>query len=248
MSGDRRNAILCVTVLAVAGFSSAVLAQSLGEPSIKPGDAWIYRVTTDKKPAGWNQARTEIAVTRVTSSGIYYTSKPAGSSQVPQELISPVDWSRARSIDGKETVVNRPLAFPLSAGKTWEVSYSEPHPNKLHKSEQWSSKFVAVGFEAVEVPAGKFNALKIEAEGKWTAEIEPQSLVTQGAQVSPNSTTMVTQSNKTAATTATGRYYKAFWYVPEVKRWVKSIEEYYNAQGVRAESYTNELESFKAGG
>jgi hypothetical protein len=46
---------------------------------------------------------------------------------------------------------------------------------------------------------------------------------------------------------ATGRTYKAFWYAPEVKRWVKSVEEYYGSGGVRNESYTTELESFKPG-
>jgi hypothetical protein len=45
----------------------------------------------------------------------------------------------------------------------------------------------------------------------------------------------------------TGRLYKAFWYAPEVKRWVKSVEEYYSNGGVRNERYTQELESFKAG-
>jgi hypothetical protein len=42
-----------------------------------------------------------------------------------------------------------------------------------------------------------------------------------------------------------GRTYKAFWYVPEVRRWVKSVEEYYGSGGVRNERYTAELESFK---
>jgi hypothetical protein len=44
--------------------------------------------------------------------------------------------------------------------------------------------------------------------------------------------------------TASGRTYKAFWYVPEVRRWVKSVEEYYASSGVRNEKYTGELESF----
>jgi hypothetical protein len=43
----------------------------------------------------------------------------------------------------------------------------------------------------------------------------------------------------------TGRTYKAFWYVPEIGRWVKSVEEYYGSNGVRNERYTAELESYK---
>jgi len=58
---------------------------------------------------------------------------------------------------------------------------------------------------------------------------------------------MVTQVEKTVAREASGRTYKAFWHVPEVKRWVKSVEEYYSSGGIRNERYTQELESFKAG-
>ena len=38
--------------------------------------------------------------------------------------------------------------------------------------------------------------------------------------------------------TAAGYRYKAFWYVPEVGRWAKSVEEYYGSNGVRNERYT----------
>ena len=102
-----------------------------------------------------------------------------------------------------------------------------------------------VGYEAVEVPAGKFNALKIEAEGHWTAILEPSQTVVQGAQSSAAGVSMVTETQKTTDRTASGRTYKAFWYVPEVGRWVKSVEEYYSSNGVRNEKYTSELESFK---
>jgi hypothetical protein len=42
-----------------------------------------------------------------------------------------------------------------------------------------------------------------------------------------------------------GRSYKAFWYVPGVKRWVKSDEEFFDANGVRNERYLDELASYK---
>jgi hypothetical protein len=102
-----------------------------------------------------------------------------------------------------------------------------------------------VGFETIEVPAGKFNALKIEAEGRWTAELEPAQTITQGARSNADGTSMSTQVQNIKEKTVTGRTYKAFWYVPEVKRWVRSVEEYYGNGGVRNESYTGELESFK---
>ena len=53
------------------------------------------------------------------------------------------------------------------------------------------------------------------------------------------------QSRKVTPQSATGRLYKAFWYVPEINRFVKSVEEYYSAGGVRNERYTDELDSYK---
>jgi len=225
--------------------ATSALAQKVDAPAIKAGDTWTYRVTTEKGPSGWHQASEEVTVSRVTSSSIYYTSKPSGSTQAPKELFAGLDWSRIRDVNGTETVVNRPLSFPLAAGKTWDVQYTELHPNKDYRSEQWNNKFTVVGFEMVEVPAGKFNALKVESEGHWTAELEAAQTVVQGAQSSADATSMVTQTRKTRVEPVTGRTYKAFWYVPEVRRWVKSVEEYYGSGGVRSERYTGELESFK---
>ena len=93
--------------------------------------------------------------------------------------------------------------------------------------------------------AGKFRALKIESEGHWEAQIAPGQSVVQGAQTGQGDATMVTQVQSIAERQVTGRLYKAFWYAPEVKRWVKSVEEYYSNGGVRNERYTQELESFK---
>lgn len=226
--------------LALPGF-----AQSVDAPSIKAGDSWTYRTTVEKGPSGWSQTRSEVTVSHVTSSSIYYSSKQSGSTQAATEVFAGADWSRSRDVNGKETVVNKPLSFPLTAGKTWEVQYTEQHPNKAHRFEQLNTKYTVVGFETVEVPAGKFKAIKVEAEGRWNAEIEPGQSVVQGAQMGQGGTTMVTQVQKTTAAPVTGRTYKAFWYVPEVKRWVKSVEEYYGNGGVRNERYTGELESLK---
>lgn len=233
-----------VAVIWLLGVSAAT-AQNADAPTIKENDTWTYRQTEEKGPSGWNQRREEFTVTRVTASSIYFSSKPSGSSQPPRESFAGLDWSRTRDVNGKETVVNRPLSFPLTPGKTWEISYLEQHPTKAHKSEQWNHHYRVVGFESVEVPAGKFNAIKVEAEGHWTAELVPTQTIVQGAQSTPDSTSMVTQTQKTNPEPVAGRTYKVFWYVPEVKRWVKSVEEYYAASGVRNERYTQELESYK---
>lgn len=95
-------------------------------------------------------------------------------------------------------VARRSESFPLSTGKTWEIRYTEQHPSKTFRSEEWLHKYTVVGFEPVEVPAGKFNALKIEAEGRWTAELEPTQTVVQGAEANSSGVSTVTQTQKTS--------------------------------------------------
>jgi hypothetical protein len=66
-----------------------------------------------------------------------------------------------------------------------------------------------------------------------------------GARVDGQGSAIVMQTNRTIPTTSSGRIYKAFWYVPSLKRWAKSVEEYYNSNSVRTERYSDELESDK---
>jgi hypothetical protein len=169
----------------------AAIAQSAPAPDVKPGDTWTYISTTERGPSGWNQMHEQVTVLRTTSSHIYFESKLAGSAQAPREVVVGADWSRARSVNGTDTVVNRPFVFPLSPGKTWKVDYTEQHPNRFFASQTWSSQYRVVGTESVEVPAGKFQAIKIEAEGDWVAQLEPRQTVTQATQVEQGDTAMI---------------------------------------------------------
>lgn len=225
--------------------SVSAAAQTLERPEVRAGDSWIYRTTEEKGAAGWNQTRDELAVTRVTASAIYFTVKQSGSTQAPKELFMGRDWSRTRDINGSETVVAQPMQFPLSPGKSWTVKFSEDNPSKNFRTETWDNKYSVVGYEDIEVPAGKYRAVKIEAEGRWSGVLAPGETVVQGAEAHESGTTMSTQVQKTTAREVSGRLYKAFWYAPEVKRWVKSVEEDYSNGGVRNVRRTMELESYK---
>ena len=236
-----------LAVLVGLALSSGARSESLDRPVVSVGDTWVYRSTTERGSSGWNQTDEEIRVTRVTPTAIFIATKAAGSTQPAKDLLVGPDWSRVRDVNGKQTVVNRPLSFPMSAGKTWDVVYTEQNPNKNHKSEKFDCHFSVVGYETVEVPAGKFRALKIESDGHWEAEIAPSQNVVQTAQTGQGATTMLAQVQNSTERQTSGRLYKAFWYVPEVRRWVKSVEEYYSSGGVRNERYSQELESFKPG-
>jgi hypothetical protein len=187
-------------------------------------------------------------VTHANAEAIGIAVKVVGSTAPPVEQLLGPDWSRVRSVNGHTTVVNRPLAFPLSVGKTWTIDYVEDHPNRQHTSEHYHTPYKVVGWEDVSVPAGTFHAIKIEADGEWSAAIAPGVTAASGARVDAQGTTTVVQTNRITPSTVSGRTYHAFWYVPSIRRWVKSVEEYYGAGGVRNASYKSELESFKPAG
>jgi hypothetical protein len=219
-------------------------AETLPAPKIDQDDAWTYLHTVEDR-SGWHQTHVETAVEHGGADSIAISSKPVGSTMPPSEILTGTDWSRLRSVNGRETLVNRPFAFPLSVGKTWTVEYSEDHPNRLHSSEHFRTVYKVVGWDQVTVPAGSFNAMKIEAEGEWSAVLAPSVGNMLGSRVDGQGSTIVMQSTRTVPATVSGRTYKAFWYVPSVKKWAKSVEEYYGANNVRNERYTDELESYK---
>jgi hypothetical protein len=220
-------------------------AEATQAPVLRSGDTWTYVDTIENAPNGWRQSHDEMVVTHTTADRIYFETKQSGTTLPPKEVIAGADWSRSRNVNGTETVVNQPLSFPLSTGKKWEVKYTEAHPNVKHDSETFDSRFKVIGSESVQVPAGKFDAIKIEAEGEWTAQIAPAHSITSGAFSNEGGATVVSQTRNASPATITGRLYKAFWYAPEVGRWVKSVEEYYDSNDVRTQRFTSELESYK---
>ncbi len=230
--------------LAVMLLAAPAAAQSVAAPRISADDSWTYQDTIENR-AGWHQARIESTVLRAGADGIETSTRPSGSTMPPRVQLTEPDWARARSVNGHRTVVNRPLAFPLRIGKSWELDYVEDHPNRQHSSEHIHSVYRVVGWEDVVVPAGSFHAVKIEAEGEWSAAIAPAVAADAGSRVDAQGATSVLQTHRITPGVVSGRTYKAFWYVPSVKRWVKSVEEYYDGNGVRNERYMDELTSYR---
>lgn len=232
--------------LALIAAPLAASGQPVRAPHVLPGETWTYQVTVEGR-GGWRQTREELTAVRAYPSKIVLSRKAAGSDMPPTEVMVGGDWSRVRSVNGRETVVNRPFAFPLNPGKSWKVEYTEQHPNRFHISEHWEHTYRVVGLEDVTVPAGTFRALKVEADGIWQAESAPALTSAGGTRLDASGATTILQTQRTAPGIVSGRTYKAFWYVPAVKRWVKSVEEYYDSNGVRSEAYTYELESYGVG-
>jgi len=233
------------TLLCCSSVALADPAIHVDQPALKSNDTWTYQNITERSSTDWHKTINTITVENATSSKIYFNTKQDDSTQPPLHLVFGADWSRSRDVNGQQTVVNEPFSFPLTVGKSWSIQYAEQHPRPAVQYEKWDTTYKVVGSEDIEVPGGKFHAIKIEAEGQWEAEAIPQQSILQGSQNVAGQVTAVSQIRKTDPTPKSGRVYRVFWYVPEVKRWVKSIEDYYNSNDVRTEHFEAELISYK---
>lgn len=232
--------------IAAALFANVAAAQNISQPVLQPQDTWTYRRTSETRPEVWRQVHFVGTVLRNSGNSVLLQNKEVDSPNPPREILIDSDWSNFRSLNGKETVVHRPFVFPMSVGKSWDLEFTDDHPsNKSHESETRRLKYRVVGWEDVEVPAGKFKALKIEADGAWSGEIAPRTAASTATQTGAQGTMAAAQTVNITAETVTGRLYQAYWYAPEVKREVKSVEESYDTNGVRSARFTNELESYK---
>ena len=123
----------------------AAQAQPVGAPKLVPGDSWIYQHTMEARKLGRQQIRSENTVVRAESGSIVLSNRLPGSAMPPVEQLASPDWSRRRRVNGRETVVNQPLLFPMSTGQSWEIGYSEDHPNRQHSSEHTRIAYKVVG-------------------------------------------------------------------------------------------------------
>jgi hypothetical protein len=191
-------------------------AEHVGAPALTANDTWTYQNTVENK-SGWHQQHVESTVVHAGSSSVAVSNKVVGSTMPPSEQLARPDWSRLRSVNGHETLVARPLSFPLEVGKTWEVEYAEDHPSRQHSSERFQTTYKVVGWQDVTVPAGTFHALKIEGEGEWSAAIAPAVGAVSGTRIDALGAQTMTQAGRVLPSSVSGHIYKEFWYVPAVK-------------------------------
>lgn len=232
-------------IVATAAFwASTAHAQTAPVPTLAVDDSWSY-LSTIEIGTNWRQTHQQVSITHAGAGSVGISTKEVGSNAPARESLTNPDWSRTRSVNGHETVVNRPFAFPLTVGKSWTVEYTEDNPNRQHTSEHFRTPYKVVGWEDVTVTAGTFHALKIEADGEWSAAVSPAVSAVSGSRVDRQGSATIVQTNRTQPTVISGRTYHAFWYVPAVNRWVKSVEEYYSPTGSRTSSFKDELEAYK---
>lgn len=102
-----------------------------------------------------------------------------------------------------------------------------------------------VGWEDETVPAGAFHTLKIEANGTAEGRVATAASVVSGAVANSSGATTISHVERPHAGVVHVITYAAFYYAPEIKYFVKSIDEQYNSDNVRTSRDTWALVSFK---
>lgn len=204
-----------VAALFAALGQTTTLAQDalpIERPTIKLGDSW-----TTRSLDGWNNSET--SQTTFTVAGIEEgriilrsQSMPTGETQT---LTYTPDWQVCRSMQNStELVCDGVFKFPLTASYRHTI-------NKLPSSSGatfYDAECEGKGMEKVRVPAGEFDAFKVECKGRWTQ-------VFGGAR--------------------SGQYDDTSWYAPSVRNRVKQVFNTRRSNGTPSAKLVVEMTEFK---
>lgn len=238
---------IALLIACLGALTVSASAEPVPQPTYQPNDMWSYHVTLQLS-GHVKQSDIRLSVRRVGEDGIVVDQIAVNAPDLVNSSMYGLDWSRRKSVNGQETTINRPFAFPLDVGKSWIVKYTELNPTPQKLSETDTYPYKVIGWEDVTVPAGTFHALKIEANGKWEAVIAAHVINNAVVMRQGNAAAQSSEHRLVHGLRATGRYYSAFWYVPKIKRWVKAIEESYASNESLTQSISTELENYAVDG
>jgi len=182
---------LVLLLLAFPVLSAAQSDERIVKPEIRVGDSWTYRSTNALAP-GTHEHESRVSYADSKVSLVVSTRKSDGmefdSSWTPE-------WNAVTSYAG---VMYRPHAgvfrFPLRTGDKYEVNFEVLRPRVNTIATTVSGIARVVGWDTVDVPAGKFRAIRVEVEGVYR-ESDGGSY----------------------------QQHAILWYVPEVNRWAKFL-------------------------
>jgi hypothetical protein len=183
----------------------------------KVGDTWTYRYTS-----GWRGEKERT-----------FMHKIVGVSPIKETVTMGDNESDIKEFGDSVEVVPRRLpsftlqefspylqAFTsLETGKTWKAIPALSHDAVIYP---WSVQGKVIGPEQISVPAGKFNAVKVELYGNRTADV-----------------------SRAQAGSIAVRSKHVIWYAPEVKRVVKQTRNTFASNGNDLDKDIFELVEYK---
>ncbi len=203
------------TLVGVALFACATLVQAeqVEAPAIHIGDSWTF-----DKIDGWKKSKDFTRVTTVTAlddKEIRTESKTSGEdgtlvivrTRELNEILRDTG-----SLKNTQTPYMPTFSFPLEVGKTWSKEFTTARSNAPNDKSTSTLTGNVVGREQVTVPAGIFDAFKIEVKGRY--------------------------NRSTGHGSWSGELFHTIWYVPEVRYFVKWI---YRDTGQNGRTFNHEI-------
>ena len=189
--------ILSVVAAFILGsWALLAAAQEVARPDIKVGDRWTYQILD--KMTGEIKGSTTLSVYEVTETEIHL--KAQGKMKAPFSRVEFLDrqlnWLDNSVVQWKPSTGT--YLFPLKIGKQWSQQYEAVAlSNESKTRHNVAAKVVA--YEKVKVPAGEFDAFKIEytIRNVSTSDTERADSITRSVR----------------------------WYAPSVKQMVKQESE-----------------------
>jgi hypothetical protein len=242
-----------IIIFLLSSFAAAVESpqpEIVDKPLYKVNDSWTFLINDRSQNGDTKERHWILSIVRSSADSVLQSAKPIDSSMPPLEKLLGTDLSLAVSINGQEAIVHKPFDFPMKIGKKWKVAYENESNTKKVKKHRIDLQYTVVGWEEVSVLAGKFLAFKVEAEGTWRDEFNPTPLSTNSvSQIDKGGAQIVVKNqNPTVPDPIMGRIFRTYWYVPAVKREVKSIEEQFKSDGTLSSKSTWELEAYTLAG
>jgi hypothetical protein len=188
------------------GPSRAAISSS-APPAFAPGDTWTYRYENrlEKK-----QSKTVMAVKDVQGAQVYWEDGNIG------DLVGNLTRVRRGSDWRLYTPSSQMYVFPLNPGSAFTLKSVENVT--ATKTYDLVVKMAIGGEEEIATPAGKFRAIRIDREVRWTQREKPDNA---------------------------GVNTWVYWYSGAAKRWVVATQSNVTAGGKQLQLDRWELESYR---
>ena len=162
---------IALTVAPVAQAFAAGHPESVDAPELHVGDTWVFDSIDGYKNVREFTIETrvaEIGPDRVTLAWRRTDDRAAGTTVATRSL----NWIERRSPAGVNVAdpFYPDLAFPLAVGKTWTQRVTFHARYEQERTIVAELKGTVVGWEQVTVPAGTFDALRIDLSGDYRGE------------------------------------------------------------------------------
>ena len=188
-------ALFSFLLLSSGAASAQAAVKPVARPEVKADDRWIYRRSDYRAKPPVHLY--ELQVSFVDARAIHTVLVRQGKRRESDATWTP-EWNGVVSVDDGVVEVDQGLLrFPLAVGDAYEAAWQMRRARVGAFLARHERTVKVVGWEDVEVPAGRFRALKIEASGVWR-RLDKQT---------------------------SGWARNTVWYVPQAKRWVKTLYE-----------------------